>query len=233
MFEFIESIMIFLNTVVEVVQKKAINTLFDAFWIGNYYFAVAEKYLEKHKSHWIVQKFFSRKSISSEPPLYTWYSCFTLLKNDDRFRFSEKYSYSIESSSDVTGDEIEKLFISKIGEYRVSKISNPTTVYEHTIEEPEKSKVKFITVLYGHKTMTNILTLKINPEYIREGNHLFSKSFVLRLLVYQYSPTDYLFDDDYELKVMDNKVHTEVLDSHSYMVIDAASKNGYTIVKKQ
>lgn len=233
MFEFIESIKKVLNTIVEVVQTKVIGALFDAFWIGNYYLAVVEKRLENYKTNTILQKLFFRNRILTEPPLDTWFSCFTLSKTDDRFSFSEKFSYSVEPLTAIVDNEIEKLFISKIGDCRVSKIATPTTVYEYNGEEPEKNKVKFISVLYGHKSMTNMLTLKVDPEYMREGNQLFSKSFVLRLLVYQYSATEYLFDDDYELKVMDNKVHTEVLDSNSYMVIDAASKKGYTVVKKQ
>jgi hypothetical protein len=32
---------------------------------------------------------------------------------------------------------------------------------------------------------------------------------------------------------MDGKVHTEVLNSGSYMVIDVANKQGYTVVQKQ
>ena len=233
MFEFIESIKKVLNTIVEVVQTKVICALFDAFWMGNYYLAVAEKYLEKHNSHWIVQKFFTRKSILSEPPLNNWYSRFTLIKEDNQIRHNEKYSYSVEPSTAVVGDEIEKLYISKMGDYRVSKISTPSCVCESTGGEPEKSKVKFINVLYGHKSMTNMLTLKIDNQYMRDGTQLFSKSFVLRLLIYQYSPTDYSFDDDYELKVMDSKVHTEIMDSKSYMVIDNANKKGYTVVRKQ
>jgi hypothetical protein len=52
-------------------------------------------------------------------------------------------------------------------------------------------------------------------------------------LNYQYSAKEYVFDDDYELKVMDGKVHTESLTSGSHVVIDAANKQGYTVVKKQ
>lgn len=233
MFEFIEYITKVFKSVVEVVQTKVICVLFDAFWMGNYYLAVAEKYLEKHNSHWIVQKFFTRKMFSTEPPLNNWYSCFTLINTNNQISFNEKYSYSVEPSTAVVGDETEKLYLYKMGDYRVSKISSPSCVCEYTGGEPEKSKVKFINVLYGHKSMTNMLTLKVDTQYMRDGNQLFSKSFVLRLLVYQYSPTDYLFDDDYELKVMDNKVHTEIMDSKSYMVIDNANKKGYTIVRNR
>jgi len=230
MFEFIKTVF---KSVVEVVQSKIICALFDVFWMGNYYLAVAEKYLEKHNSHWIFQKLFTRKSISTEPPLNNWYSCFTMIKSNNEIHHNEKYSYLVEPLTAVVGDEIEKLYISKIGDYRVSKISTPSCVCESTRGEPEKSKVKFINVLYGHKSMTNMLTLKVDTQYMRDGNILFSKSFVLRLLVYQYSPTDYSFDDDYELKVMDSKVHTEIMDSKSYMVIDNANKKGYTIVRNR
>ena len=45
MFEFIKTVF---KSVIEVVQSKVICALFDAFWLGNYYLAVAEKYLEKN-----------------------------------------------------------------------------------------------------------------------------------------------------------------------------------------
>ena len=233
MFEFIESVMKGANAVIEVLQKKAVDAMFNAFWIGNYYLAVAEKYLENHKSNWIVQKLFYRTTVLTEPPLGTWFSCFTLTKSEDKYRFNEKYSYSEEEESSLRGDDVEKLYISKNNGFRVSKIVNGEINYNKVVGEPEKSRVKFISILYGNKNTSNLLTLKLDPEYLREGNHLFSKSFVLRLLNYQYSAKDYVFDDEYELKVMDGKVHTETLTSGSYMVIDMANKQGYTVVRKQ
>ena len=233
MFEFIESVMKRVNAVVEVLQKKAVDAMFNAFWVGNYYLAVAEKHLENHKSNWIVQKLFYRTTVLTEPPLEKWFSCFTMTKTEDKYRFNEKYSYSDEAESPLRGDDVEKLYISKDKGYRVSKVVNAEINYNKVVDEPEKSRVKFISILYGHKNMSNMLTLKLDPEYLREGNHLFSKSFVLRLLNYQYSAKEYVFDDDYELKVMDGKVHTESLTSGSHMVIDAANKQGYTVVRKQ
>jgi len=233
MFEFIGSLSEMFSNGLEVLKKNTIDALLTAFWFGNYYFAVVEKHLGKYKSNWIVQKLFYRTPIMSEPPLNTWYSCFSLVKSEDKYRFNEKYSYSGEEESQFGGDDVEKLYISKKNGYRVSKIVNAEINYNKVVDEPEKSRGKFINILYGHKNMSNMLTLKLDNEYLRDGNHLFSKSFVLRMLNYQYSAKDYVFDDDYELKVMDGKVHTEVLNSGSYMVIDTANKQGYTVVRKQ
>jgi hypothetical protein len=233
MFEFIGSLQEIYNNVLEVLKKKTLDTLLSAFWFGNYYFAVVEKHLGKYKSNWIVQKIFYRTPIMSEPPLDEWFSCFSITKSEAKYSFNEKYSYSHEEESQFGGDDVEKLYISKKNGYRVSKIVNAEINYNKVVGEPEKSRGKFISILYGHKNMSNMLTLKLDPEYLRDGNHLFSKSFVLRLLNYQYSAKEYVFDDDYELKVMDGKVHTEVLNSGSYMVIDVANKQGYTVVQKQ
>ena len=78
--------------------------------------------------------------------------------------------------------------------------------------------------------MNNMLTLKLDPEYLREGNNLFSKSFVLRMLKYSYPADQYVFDENYELKVMDDKIHTAVIGYNKYMVVNSASKTGYTVV---
>ena len=218
------------NSIVEAVQKKAIDTMFSAFWIGNYYIAVAERYFDRNNSHWIVQKLLWKNKVLKEPPLDTWYSCSTLAKNGEQYTFNEKYVYSEEETQSFNSDEIEKMYIVKKDEYFISRLSTPK-INHHAVEYvPEKSKVKFISILYGHPKMSNMLTLKIDPGFLREGNNLFSKSFVLRLLKYSYSADQYVFDENYELKVMDDKIRTVVLGFNKYMVINAASKTGYTVV---
>lgn len=218
------------NTIVEAVQKKAIDTLFSAFWIGNYYIAVAERYFDRNNSHWIIKKLLWKNKILNEPDLNTWYSCSTISKCDEKYDFSEKYVYSSEEPQSFNYDEIEKLYIVKKDGYYISRLSTPK-INHHIVEYvPESSKVKFISILYSHPKMSNMLTLKLDPGYLREGNNLFSKSFVLRMLKYSYSSDQYVFDENYELKIMDNKIHSAVITFNKYLVINSASKTGYTVV---
>ncbi len=219
------------GAIVEAAQKKTVDTLFSMFWIGNYYLALLEKHFDKNNSHWLVQKILWRNPTLKEPYLDFWYSCTTLTKRiDGGFGFNEKYTYSGIEIQDFVPTEIEKCYISRMSDYYISKIGTPKINYHCIDTVPEKSKVKFISILYGHKNMSNILTLKLDPMYLREGNNLFSKSFVLRLLKYSYTADQYVFDENYELKVMDDKIRTTVLGFNKYMVLDSASKTGYTII---
>jgi hypothetical protein len=232
----------FISAVVEVIKKKTIDLLFNVFWTGNYYMAITERKLEKNSSNWILQKILFRKPILSEPPLISWYSCSTFVKtpafltNDadsNLYEFNEKYSYSSEEEQSFATDEVEKLYISKKDGYRVSRISTPKINYVEEKDVPKKSKLKFISILYGHKKMSNMLTLKLDPEFLREGNNLFSRTFVMRLLKYTYPMSEYVFDDDYELKIMDEKIHSVVLKYNTYLVVNEASQTGYTIVSNE
>ena len=227
----------FVKNVVNDVTKRTIDLLFNAFWKGNYYVAIIERRLEENKSNWIIQKILFKRQILQEPPLDTWFSRFTLIKtvsiDGNKYEFNEKYSYSAEEESALSNAEVENLYISKTMDYRGSKIATNKLGYSQIKDVPNKSKVKFISILYGHKNMSNILTLKVDPDYVRDGNNIFSKAFVLRLLKYQYSDDAYIFDEDYELKVMDGKIRTVVLRYNTFMVIDEKSQAGYTIVSNE
>jgi hypothetical protein len=227
----------FIKNVVNDVTKRTIDILFNAFWKGNYYIAIIERRLEENKSNWIIQKLLFKRQNLQEPPLDTWFSRFTLIKtvstDGNKYEFNEKYSYSEEEESSLSSAEVENLYISKTMDYRGSKIATNKLSFSQIKDAPNKSKVKFISILYGHKNMSNILTLKVDPDYVREGNNIFSKAFVLRLLKYQYSDDAYIFDEDYELKVMDSKIHTVVIRYNTFMVINDKSQAGYTIVSNE
>ena len=218
------------GAIVEAVQKKTVDTMFSAFWIGNYYMAVVERFFDRKSSHWIIKKLFWRNPVLNEPQLATWYLCSTLTKNGDQYGFNEKYVYSTEEIQEFSAGEVEKLYICKKDGFRISRWSTPKIKHYPVDYVPEKSKVKFISILYSHPKMNNMLTLKLDLEYLREGNNLFNKSFVLRMLKYSYPADQYVFDENYELKVMDDKIHTSVIGYNKYMVVNSASKTGYTVV---
>jgi hypothetical protein len=49
------------------------------------------------------------------------------------------------------------------------------------------------------------------------------------MLSYQYNPSDYVFDDTYELHLMDDKIRKHVLTSSKYIFFDEKLKNGYEV----
>ncbi len=96
--------------------------------------------------------------------------------------------------------------------------------YEKKIE---KSNIHFISIEYKHPNMENPLFLEIPKSYYIVGNELFSPGFVLRCLEYQY--TDFVFDDKYELSLIDNEINMNSINSTQYIKI---LKDEYGIINR-
>jgi len=83
--------------------------------------------------------------------------------------------------------------------------------------------------MYFHKGMSDPVKIVLDPAYIRNGNEVLSKTFVYRMLSYQYNPCDYVFDDTYELHFMDDKIRKRVIKSKEHIVF---GNGGYEIVNE-
>jgi hypothetical protein len=88
----------------------------------------------------------------------------------------------------------------------------------------EKSIVDFINIDYTHPRMKDPINIKLDPNYLYEGNEILSKAFILRYLKYQSSP--FVFSDEYTIKIVDSDINTVTLMSNQYILL---KKNAYTV----
>jgi hypothetical protein len=113
------------------------------------------------------------------------------------------------------------LVIFKIKHQYISKINSNDPKFSL-----EKTKKHILCVEYTHPEMTNTIYLDIDPGFFTEYNEIFSSYFVERCLEYQ--KTDYIFDKNYKLKIMDCMMNMIEIGSDEYMFLE---KNEYSIRK--
>ena len=186
-----------------------INILFSLLWSYNYLAVVVEERLKPYGF------FLKPVVIKTEPPLEKW-NCSAYVESN---KLVEHYEYGVEKEFFVFSDPVDcPIYLqsrrASLGQkcegYMLSKMSvcDP--------EFAEANEVRFLNILYSHPKMNECVKLTLDKAYIRSGNEVFSKTFVLRMLQYQCT-TPYHFDDDYELHIMDNKIKKHVLKSMHYL----------------
>jgi hypothetical protein len=143
----------------------------------------------------------------------------------------EQYKCGSEDDFDaMTGGELgETLFIRKCENYRLSVIKVPGLIKEKFSEFPNLNNTRFLNIMYFNKAMKNPVKLNLDIAYVRNGNEVLSKTFVYRMLSYQYNPGDYVFDDTYEVHLMDFNIQKHVLNSSQYIYFNDRLKTGYEV----
>ena len=204
----------FLKIFYKKAEIKIVNTLFSLFWAYNYLFVLVE---EKLNHFGFIKKYFVTANQLVEPNLDTW-NCITTLT--PQFKIVEQYKYGAEDEPVLKEGA---LFIRKCDTYRLSFITNGERV------SPTPNTTRFLNIMYFHKAMKDPIKVHLDPAYIRNGNEVLDKTFVFRALCYQYNPRDYVFDDTYELHLMDNKIQKRVLKSKEHIVF---GNGGYEIINE-
>lgn len=147
--------------------------------------------------------------------------------------FIENYKESVDcGNSFVTNHKYIKeiLVTMKVGDkyiYSVRFGNAPASLTSEFLLPIQPLKYKFLSVEYKHPLMKKSIVLKLSPEIYYENNEILSMGFVKRELEHQME--NYVFDDTYELIVLDSDVHSFVLKSNQYVVLDAYT---YKIVDK-
>ena len=208
-------------------EIKIVNFLFALFWAYNYLFVVIE---EKLKPYGFCQLFVIRNQLV-EPNLETW-NCITMVNmNLTKPKLIEQYICGSEDDFDaLSGGELgETLFIRKCENYRLSIIKVPGLIKEKLDEFPNLNNTRFLNIMYFNKAMKNPVKLYLDIAYVRNGNEVLSKTFVYRMLSYQYNPGDYVFDETYEVHLMDYNIQKHVLNSSQYIYFNDRLKTGYEV----
>lgn len=191
------------------VEKTLVNMVLTAYWYYNYSMVKLEMLFGLE----------TKKYIKAEPELPLWL-CVCSLENN---KLLELYSYDESGFRIVHGnlcvykEEKRYLCVSEYGQNAdIAGTPNNT---------------RFLNVQYVHPMMKSPIKLTLDIKYIRNGNEVFSKIFVCRLLEQQYKANDYVFDDKYEIHLMDHSVNKVVIKSNQYMKFDDLSnKSGYSIL---
>jgi hypothetical protein len=88
----------------------------------------------------------------------------------------------------------------------------------------KQSSVRFLSIEYSHPEMVSSIELKIDPAWFIVGNELFTPTFVLRVLEYQ--PTQYFFDTNYNMRIMDDECNIWEFGIDKYIFI---TETGYEL----
>ena len=139
--------------------------------------------------------------------------------------FIENYKESVDcGNSFVTNHKYIKeiLVTMKVGDkyiYSVRFGNAPASLTSDFRLPIQPLKYKFLSVEYKHPLMKKSIVLKLSPEIYYENNEILSMGFVKRELEHQME--NYVFDDTYILEVLDSDVHSFVLKSNQYVLLDA------------
>ena len=213
-------------------EVKFVNLLFSLFWIYNYLFVLAE---ERLKPFGFLKKYFIVSNQLVEPQLDTWNCISTVNMNLDQPKLIEQYRYGSEEEYNQIVSNIvlekETLFLRKCEKYRLSRVYAPNLEKPVFDEIPNPNNTRFLNIMYFHKDMKDPLKINLDLTYIRNGNEVFSKTFVYRMLSYQYNPSDYIFDETYELHLMDDKIKKHTLTASEYIFFNDRLKAGYEVRK--
>lgn len=194
-----------LRTIFEGTTTVFVNILFSLLWTYNYFAVIIE---DRLKPYGLM---LNPVTIKTEPPLDKW-NCSAYVESN---KLIEHYEYGVENEFFVFSDPVDHtLYLKKCDGYRLSKVGKCAP------EFADENKTRFLNILYMHPKMSECVKLTLDASYIRNGNAVFSKTFVCRLLNYQCSSSSYHFDDDYELHIMDDKIKKHILRSNQYLVFD-------------
>jgi len=188
-------------------------------------------------SRYYVHKYLLNSTIE---PFGDWVnaSYVTDARYDNSLLFEETYSEFTEYKDLVENydpdDAMDSIIVIKYSDMFTSQyaVTHPQRVV--TIPA-ELSTAYFLSIVYTHPLMNNVIYLNIDRTMFVVGNELLSPAFVLRSLHYQYpihflDETLYCFDKDYIIKIIDHNVKFFEITSNQYIKI---TKDGYDVVDKE
>jgi hypothetical protein len=193
------------------------NQAFKAFWMYNYYSVLIIDFMERH------QLFIRKSTIMSMPIEDTYFArffCYDSIGNKKHLYFESSPNVIL-----ITEQNPGEIHLYKTPEYTLCGPSLPLT-----IEAPIKSRAKFINIIFSNASTSEPLTIKLDPSYYQVGNEVLTSAHVLLLLSTTYESSKYVFDNDYEIKIMDSAINMTTLKSTDWIKFDDSAK-GYTKTK--
>lgn len=191
---------------------------FKAFWLYNYYSVLIIDFMERNKI--FVQKT-TIMLMPIEDAYFARFFCYESIANKKHLYF-ESSPHKIPTTEQNLGE----MQLYKTPNYVLCGPSLPLS-----IEAPPKSRAKFINIIFSNASTSEPLTLKLDPAYYQVGNEVLTQAHVLLLLSTTYEPSKYVFDTDYEIKIMDSAINLTTLKSTEWIKFDDSVK-GYVKAKQ-
>jgi hypothetical protein len=110
--------------------------------------------------------------------------------------------------------------------HRICNKSVPALTLD--INDIKKSYVRFLSIEYTHPDIKDQIIFTLDKSHFLNNNEILSNAFVLKLLEYQ--SYDYVFDNYYKLKIMDNNINTFEISSNQHILL---KENSYHIVNNK
>ena len=190
-----------------------------------------DKWNELYQSHprikqWIdilkykIHKTYSLLIFKKMEPCEDSWSCvcwiFQASNNPTKYTYCENYFFTKEhvGPEPTFSDTIHTIVVIKTqskGEYIVRMSGQKITLNQEIVY----SKKKLVSVEYNHPKMKYSIDLTLPKQWFISGNELFSPTFVFRLLEYQ--DQEFIFDENYVLKIMDSDCSIFNMPSDSYI----------------
>lgn len=92
---------------------------------------------------------------------------------------------------------------------------------------PLLSEIRFLSIEYNHPDMDQSIQLVLEKEWSVVGNEVLGKIHILRMLEYQYSSSEYIFDDRYILKIIDSNINILEIGSRQLIRLE---NEGYIVL---
>lgn len=205
------------------------DKIIAAFFAYNYYVSIAHDFCERYNIR--LRK--STKLIVPEIPTYFakfFYYTIPDLNNSKSASASKYYLY-YETNSDINipinHADHKTVYMYTTPEHILCYVNDRAAL----VDTINRSKAKFINIVYSNPATEKPLTLRLDHRYMMSDNEILSASHVLYLLRTEYDTNEYVFDINYELKIMDNNLTVIILKSNQWLQLTAATKGpGYTIM---
>lgn len=228
MFEQIVNFILNLFAVVKSTTNELTNTLvkkypdkaFKAFWLYNYYSVIVNDFFDRYNIR-------IRKSTKFTLPIEeTYFANCVYYKIQDASPIYNLYFESCVGKftpKSFFKDEFGAINLYKTPDYMLCNLTQ-----QNVGVIPAKSCAKFINVIFSNNLTNKPLTLKLDQSYFYVGNEILSSTHVFLLLSILYESSEFVFDESYELKIMDSKFNLRILKSDQWITIDN-SDLGYHI----
>ena len=129
------------------------------------------------------------------------------------------------------GDNITETMVTlKVGDILFNKTYNKDLIMnnDEQLYSNIQSKVTFLTIDYTHPNMPNKIVINIPKNAYFVNNIILSPLFIKRYLEYQSD--EYIFDDKYILKLMDNSIKMLSLKFNEYILI---KEKTYEVIRNE
>lgn len=177
------------------------------------------KSLEKYKSYTTFINFAGNIKTKLGSIIFNYHSDPDLPFNSNMI-LTNNNKLLIDYENEYYGDHSLLLykFISDDKEYIYSKI-NPNNKFnklEH-IKNTEDTNHNFLAIQYIHPNMNEELILNLDKKYFAIGNDILDSTFIKYFLSINYHKSQYIFDKNYTLNVINKDCSFHTIDFFSYI----------------